>query len=191
MLLERPGLRWPLWSWRNLSVTCFAALAVLVAVGQMATGVQPMPAHPSTAVTGPAPRAESTSPAEGHASAPLLPPPRPAPSSRQAVEGFLSVWVAAGGRASRSRLAPYATARLLDTLQGRGAAQLPVTQIYGLPTPGTKTSSWQDFAVRSDAGILSVRAVLYAGGWLVDQVSADDTVPTAEVPSIGPTRRGA
>ena len=191
---DRPGLRWPLWSWRNLAVTCVAALGLLFAVGQaMATTPSSGPAHPrrdassNTAV--PAARPPSTEQVQG--GDPELPAALPSPTGSSAVAGFLTAWIRPAGAATISELSPHVTPRMLGLLGSGGVAQLPITRVYGTPVLRAHTPSSQVFTVTTDAGRLAVTVARVDGGWLVDQVAVEDTVPTAPTPSVGATRGGA
>ncbi len=194
MTLDWPGLRWPLWSWRNLAITCLAILGLLFAIGQAMASTAPAspiqvdsPGTGSTAV--PSADRSATSAVRNDAGVgPTPAAPRPTSSAPTAVTRFLTAWIRPSGLASPDALSAVVTPRLLGTLPGGGVAQLPVSRVYGSPVPGAHTPTSQAFAVSTDAGRLTVTAVLVPGGWLVDDVRVGDVAPAAPVPSIGPTR---
>lgn len=201
----RRALRWPLWSWRNLSITSVVALAVLAGVGQLTThpgsgataastvaSVSPTPTRAGPATTPTAPPASrpstvssvsATSPTPGTATAaiPLTTSPI------QVATAFADAWTTTtnGESAWLAGMSRWATGRLVDSLRGTDPTQVPATTVTGDAALVSTTGKTAQVSVPTDGGRIAVSLVAQGSSWKADALAPDDAPPAAPTPDLG------
>ena len=207
--LER-WIRWPLWSWRNLTVTTVALLAIFTAIGRLTTtadlGAERPPrntvatvptASPTETPASPAP-ATTAAPGTSAQASPGQPgrPVAPQPGSRTPVEVaalFATAWAqpSASQATWLSDLEPLATPEFLASLRTVDPARVPASKVLD---SGSLTSSGDQRAtvrVATDAGGMTVTlVVVQSGKWLVADIAPADQPPGATTPPLSPSPTG-
>jgi hypothetical protein len=201
-------LRWPLWSWRNLTITCVAGLTLLSGLGHLTQSGTPTAvstAHPATARAEPVvvSTAQSQlvpgtpSPAVG---TPTLPPDSLASATASgtgtspvnAATGFVTAWAhKTTTTAWHQGLTPWATPKLLAALAATSPDQVPATQVTGDAALIVRTVSTAQVSVPTDGGRVAVALIVQAGSWKADGIAPDEQPPGATTPPLGPTPAGA
>ena len=199
------AIRWPLWSWRNLTVTAIAALVLLATLGRLTDGLGSAvasPAHPSPTQAGPTvptpnphtstqtPTGSTTSPATSTTAAPS---PAAKGSPVQVATGFVTAWATTHGgeQAWLAGMKPWATDKLISSLKGTNPAQVPATKVTGdaaltSTQPGAATVS-----VPTDGGRVAVGLVQASGTWRANTLAPDDAPPGAPTPPLDPNTTGS
>ena len=198
------ALRWPLWSWRNLTITAVLTLALLAVVGRATDGqASPRPAA-APATTSTSASTQGTIPASSS-------PPTPRPTttaastsapptsgavtkqSATAVAGaFVRAWSSDGASrdAWHAAMEPWASPELLRALASTDPAQVPADRVTGDArlTSSAKTSA--TVLVPTDGGDVLVTLTASGGGWKARDIAPADAPPAAETPSLTRTTPG-
>lgn len=185
-------LRWPLWSWRNLTVTGAAALALLAVVGRATDGQQSgqlasAPASttaPTTPVTA-APTSELAPTTHDAPSAPAAQTVAPGSATDVAV-AFVTAWANDPQDADswRAVMARWATPELLTALDGTDPAQVPADRVVADAHLKATSGSASSVIVPTDGGPVEVSLVKAGTGWKVRDIAPADAPPAAETPSL-------
>ena len=193
------ALRWPLWSWRNLTVTVVLTLALLAVVGRATDGqASPLP------VTGPT-SATTTTGSSGPASlatatAPATPPPTatatttrepssgavPRASATAVAVAFVRAWSSKGASEDgwHAAMKPWATPELLQSLVSTDPAQVPADRVTGNAKLDSSTKISATVRVPTDGGDVLVTLAAAGRGWKVRDIAPADAPPAAETPSL-------
>ncbi len=201
------AVRWPLWSWRNLTITAVAALVILAALGRVTGGEEPSAASaegapatvspsasPPSATGTTAPTATATTTA---APAPTE-TPHPAPSGASgspvsAATAFVTAWTqtTSGDTAWLDGMKPWATPSLIASLDGTDPTQVPASRVTGdaalVKTSGTAAT----VSVPTDGGRVAIAMVSQSSSWKANGLAPDDAPPGAPTPSLEPSRSAA
>jgi hypothetical protein len=193
-------MRWPLWSWRNLSITAVGLLVLLAALGRasntVGTVASQAPARSAmtatTPVTGPAvPSPSSTTTTNPSATATTdqpTPTKTDAASPVSVATAFVTAWTH-GSKAPSAWLAgmkPLATPALLESLTGTDPTQVPATRVSGDAALKATKGSTATVSVPTDGGRILVDLLRQAGAWKASALAPDDAPPGAPTPSLGP-----
>ncbi|WP_347354619.1 hypothetical protein [Intrasporangium sp.] len=190
-------LRWPLWSWRNLTITAAVLLAALAGIGRIGAALQPDQApsastQPATVMPSAGPAASSPpSPAPATSTATPASTPtetvaaQPASDCARAAEAFLRAWArpTLAAPAWLAGLRPYAAASLLADLATTDPSRVPAARVLTDPQP-VHDKPGASFRVVTDAGPVLLHTVTAHGECLVEQVEPDDDVPGAPTPRL-------
>lgn len=200
-------LQWPLWSWRNLSVTVAALLILLYGMGRVIgpAKIIPSAAHtpPVTAgqtLASPSPTESSTS-ASSPATA-TVPNPAPSTKSTSAVlsipgsqsvtrvaTGFAQAW-SSSGRSQQEwnrGIRPFVTPALAAGLAQTDPARVPATKVTGEAQLLTASATVARVKVPTDGGSIVVTLTRTASGaWHVSDVAPADQPPGAPTPGLHP-----
>jgi hypothetical protein len=197
-------LRWPLWSWRNLSITSAAVLLVLFGMGRViepakltlspvrasATAAEtpslaatPVPSATATASAVPAPMPTSTS-------ATAAVPGAPANESVTRVAlGFAQAW----SSSTRSQqqwtegIKPFVSPALAAGLAQTDPARVPATKVNGEPVLVTASPTSAQVTVPTDGGSIVVTLSRASSTpWQVSDVGPADQPPGAPTPDLQP-----
>jgi len=197
-------LRWPLWSWRNLSFTAAALLLVLYGLGRVIepakitlttnhsklAGASPMPSPPSPSIS-------STDPsAPAGAAVPGTTPPTSADSGARASESVTRVATAfaqAWSSSSRSQqewahgIQPFVTPALAAGLAQTDPARVPATKVTGEAVLLTASATSAQVRVPTDGGSIVVTLKRAGSGpWQVSDVAPAGQPPGAPTPDLHP-----
>lgn len=193
------AVRWPLWSWRNLTVTAVLALVLLAALGRLTNGVgasaAPAPRPPLTASVPTAPAAtttlsDPTAPAESAiASQSSTTPTEVSAGSPVAVAtAFVNAWstTTQGDASWLAGMKPWGTPSLLSSLTGTDPAQVPATRVTGDAALKSIKGATATVSVPTDGGRIAVDLVNQSGTWKANTLAPDDAPPGAPTPSLSP-----
>lgn len=194
------AVRWPLWSWRNLTLTAAAALVLLALAGRLTSGVDASaaaPAPPPSMSMATGPTVPSTSPPPGTptgapttlpSAARQAPPSADAGSPVQVAAAFVTAWATTthGSGPWLAGMKPWATTSLVSSLTGTDPAQVPATHLTGDPALRSTHGTTAAVSVPTDGGRVLVQLVDQAGRWKAAALSPDDAPPGAPTPSLGP-----
>ena len=193
------AVRWPLWSWRNLTVTAVLALVLLAALGRLTNGVgasaAPASRPPLTASVPTVPAAtttlsDPTAPVESAtASQSSTTPTKATTGSPVAVAtAFVTAWsTTTHGEASwRAAMKPWGTPSLLSSLTGTDPAQVPATRVTGDAALRSIKGATATVSVPTDGGRIAVDLVNQIGTWKANTLAPDDAPPGAPTPSLSP-----
>lgn len=197
------ALRWPLWSWRNLTITAVLTLALLAVVGRATDGqASPRPAA-APATTSPSASTQGTTPASSSPPAPrpttlaaptsAPPPPRAVTNqSATAVAGaFVRAWSSDGSRdAWYAAMEPWASSELLRALASTDPAQVPADRVTGDARLVSSAKTSATVLVPTDGGDVLVTLSASGGGWKARDIAPADAPPAAETPSLTRTTPG-
>jgi hypothetical protein len=196
-------LRWPLWSWRNLSVTAAALLLLLYGMGRViepakitlsATHVAdatagptistPSPTEPSAAGSSPTP---ATVPGTTSTSAGLSAPA--SESVTRVATAFAQAW-SSSGRSQQEwirGIQPFVTPALATGLAQTDPARVPATKVTGEAALVTASATSASVRVPTDGGSIVVTLTRAAsGGWQVSDVAPAGQPPGAATPDLHP-----
>jgi hypothetical protein len=197
-------LRWPLWSWRNLSITAAAILLVLYGLGRviepakitLATnhaplaGANPMPPSPSPSNSS----ADPSSPAG--AAVPGATPPTSADSGprwSESVTRVATAFAQAWSSSSRSQqewtlgIQPFVTPALAAGLAQTDPAQVPATKVTGEAVLIQASATSAQVRVPTDGGSVVVTVIRAGSGpWQVSDVAPAGQPPGAPTPDLRP-----
>lgn len=197
------AVRWPLWSWRNLTVSAVALLALLAFVGNLTDGSSSAstsgaaPGGTATAPTAPstpASTATTVSPSATGTPAPPTASSTVAQGSATAVAGaFVAAWAQpdAAEAAWLEAMRPWATPKLLASFAGADPRQVPATRLTGDPALARTTASAATVTVPTDGGTVEVSLERSGAAWRAGAIAPADAPPGAETPSLGPAPAGA
>ncbi len=189
--------RWPLWSWRNLAVTCLGVALLLAGLGRAqvwSAGAGPATATPVTASSSdeavgaaPAhtPAVTQTEPAGDPSAAPS---PSATPTSPEGVAlVFVRAWARPydDPRAWRDALTAYTTARFAARLADADPSRVPATQVSPTARITTHTATTAEVRVPTDAGGVLIELTSSEGRWQVDDILPDESTTVAPLPGGG------
>lgn len=194
------ALRWPLWSWRNLSITAVLMLALLAVVGRATDGqasARPAaaPAAPPTSAStqqtisaSPSPRPTTT----GSTSAPSASGPVTKQSATAVASAFVRAWSSDGSRdAWYAAMGPWASPELLRSLASTDPAQVPADRVTGDGRLISSAKSSATVLVPTDGGDVLVTLTASGGAWKARDIAPADAPPAAETPSLTRTTPGS
>jgi hypothetical protein len=195
-------LRWPLWSWRNLTITAVALLALLAFVGRATDGrASSLPAAAPATSTGtetaaaPQPATQTPTTTPQSPSAPTPPPAKPvAKQSATAVATvFVRAWATDGATrdAWYSAMQPWASTELLRALASTDPAQVPADRVVADARLVSSSKTAAAVVVPTDGGDVQVTLAAEGGGWKVTDIAPADAPPAAETPSLTRTTPGS
>lgn len=191
-------LRWPLWSWRNLSVTTAAILIVFYGLGRV---VEPakisISAVQSPSVTaGPSPSPSTSSPFVS-SPVPATVPSAKSPSGGLGAAGSESVtrvataFAGAWSSSGRSQqewtrgIQPFVTPVLAAGLAQTEPARVPATKVTGEALLVTVSATSARVRVPTDGGSIVVTLARAASGpWLVSDVAPAGQPSGAPTPDL-------
>lgn len=189
-------LRWPLWSWRNLTVTGAAVLALLAVVGRATDGQQSEPlasapastAAPTTAVTA-APTSEPAPTTHDASSAPAVVAPG---AATDVAVAFVTAWAndPQDADAWRAGMARWVTPELLAALDGTDPEQVPADRVVADAHLKATSGSASSVIVPTDGGPVEVSLVKAGTGWKVRDIAPAEAPPAAETPLLNRTTPG-
>jgi hypothetical protein len=197
-------LRWPLWSWRNLSITSAAVLLMLYGMGHviqpakitlttvhapLAATASPRPPAPGPSV----PPAAPSSPVP--ATVPITPKPTLAVSgtSNQSVTRLATAFAQAWSSSGRSQqewtqgIQLFVTPALAAGLARTDPARVPATKVTGEAVLLTASATSAQVRVPTDGGSIVVTLKQAASGpWQVSEVAPAGQPPAAPTPDLNP-----
>lgn len=198
-------LRWPLWSWRNLSVTFAAVLLVLYGMGHV---IQPAKITLSTVhvpreTPSPVPSASSPSgpPAAASSPVPATVPSTTKPTSavsgtpsNESVTGLAAAFAQAWSSSSRSQqewthgIQPFVTPALAAGLAKTDPARVPATKVTGEAVLLTASATSAQVRVPTDGGsiVVTLKLAAASGPWQVFDVAPAGQPPAAPTPDLNP-----
>lgn len=198
------ALRWPLWSWRNLTITAVLTLALLAVFGRATDGQSSprpvaVPATLSTSASTQGAIPSSTSlptPRPTTTAASTSAPPASGPVTKQSATAVAGAFVRAWSSDGASRdawyaaMEPWASSELLRALASTDPAQVPADRVTGDArlTSSAKTSA--TVLVPTDGGDVLVTLTASGGGWKARDIAPADAPPAAETPSLTRTTPG-
>ena len=191
------ALRWPLWSWRNLTISTVVVLALMALLGRLsdtgspASAARTPAAEPQAAPTlsgqriVPAPSSPTTATATTEA----------APSTGRATAtspvnvatGFVTAWsnTSNGHHAWVAAMKPWATPDLLASLQGTDPAQVPASRVTGDAALRSTSGTTAVVTVPTDGGRVAITLTKSGGRWHAAALAPDEAPPGAPTPSLG------
>lgn len=197
------ALRWPLWSWRNLTITAVLTLALLAVVGRATDGqasprlaAAPATTSPSASIQGAHPASSSPPaprPTTLAASTSATPPPRAVTKqSATAVAGaFVRAWSSDGSRdVWYAAMERWASPELLRSLGSTDPAQVPADRVTGDARLVSSAKTSATVLVPTDGGDVLVTLSASGGGWKARDIAPTDAPPAAETPSLTRTTPG-
>lgn len=190
-------LRWPLWSWRNFSVTAAAVLLLFAGLGRVAHSGPasnvpraPAPASKGTAAPSlPAPSpaassdtASSPSAASGRADAAVSTDP----AATRVAAGFVLAWAQPGldQRAWLGGIRPFVAPSLLKTLSSTDPAQVPASTVTGEAKLLRTTVTSEVVEVPTNGGPVAVTLHAAGGRWKVTDIEPADQPQAAPTPAL-------
>lgn len=195
------ALRWPLWSWRNLTITAVLMLALLAVVGRATDGqASPRPAaapattSPSASIQGTTPASPSPRPTTttGSTSAPSASGPVTKQSATAVASAFVRAWSSDGPSrdAWYAAMERWASPELLRSLASTDPAQVPADRVTGDGRLISSAKSSATVLVPTDGGDVLVTLSASDGGWKARDIAPADAPPAAETPSLTRTTPG-
>lgn len=194
------ALRWPLWSWRNLSITAVLMLALLAVVGratdgQASTRPAAAPVAPPTSAStqrtisaSPSPRPTTTT----STSAPSASSPVTKQSATAVASAFVRAWSSDGGSrdAWYAAMERWASPELLRSLASTDPEQVPADRVTGDAQLVSSAKTSATVLVPTDGGEVLVTLSASDGGWKARDIAPADAPPAAETPSLTRTTPG-
>ena len=197
-------LQWPLWSWRNLSITAAALLLVLYGLGRVIGPAKitltanhmplvtagPTPSEPSPSVSSSAP----SSPGAATASGTTLPTsavsgPGGSESVTRVATAFAKAW-SSSGRSQQEwtrGIQPFVTPALAAGLAQTDPARVPATKVTGEAVLLTASATSAQVRVPTDGGSIVVTLKRAGSGpWQVCDVAPAGQPPGAPTPDLHP-----
>jgi hypothetical protein len=198
-------LRWPLWSWRNLSVTAVAVLLLLYGMGRVIqpakitlpkptaiagtsrlTGQAPWPNEPSSVASSPSPTTESSA-----SSTTSTTSTSDGGGGKESVTKLATAFATAWSSSSRSQaewnkgIEPFVTSDLADGLAQTDPAHVPATKVTGEAVLLTSSSHSAEVRVPTDGGSIVVTLQRESTDpWLISDVAPADQPPGAPTPDL-------
>lgn len=200
------AVRWPLWSWRNLTISAITVLALFAGLGRMTNGDgapaasattprEATPASSAQATQPPATSAEGTKSAPGATptSTPTTAAPAPAKVSTsspvEVATAFVTAWSntdVGDESAWLTRMKPWASESLISSLSGTDPSQVPATRVTGDAALRSTRGASATVSVPTDGGRIAVAVVNARGRWRATTLAPDDAPPGAPTPTLGP-----
>ena len=191
-------LRWPLWSWRNFSVTAAAVLLLFAGLGRLVHPVPaakphsaPVSASESTTTPFPAPSASSPTPV-GTASSPTTASgganasTATDPAATRVAAGFVRAWAQPeldqGSWLAGMR--PFVASSLLKTLSSTDPAQVPASTMTGEAKLVHTTATTEVVDVPTNGGPVAVTLLASTGRWKVTDIEPADQPQAAPTPAL-------
>lgn len=191
------ALRWPLWSWRNLTITAVLTLALLAVVGRATDGqASPRPAgarvttSTSASTQGAIPSSSSLPTPRPTTMASTSAPPASGPVTKQSATAVASAFVRAWSSDGASRdawhagMEPWASPELLRALASTDPAQVPADRVTGDARLISSAKTSATVLVPTDGGDVLVTLTASGGGWKARDIAPADAPPAAETPSL-------
>jgi hypothetical protein len=196
-------LRWPLWSWRNLSITAVALLLVLFGLGRviepakitLTAGHAPVAsAHPKALAPSPT-VSSATPPSPAGVTVPgtTLPTsaiPAPANESVTAVAtAFAQAWSSSGRSQQEWRrgIQPFVTPALASGLAQTDPSRVPATKLTGEAVLLRASATSAQVRVPTDGGSIVVTLKrAESSPWRVSEVAPAGQPPGAPTPNLHP-----
>ena len=199
-------LQWPLWSWRNLSITATAFLLVLYGLGLVIgpakitltashmplAAAGPTPSEPSPSVSSSAPSlsAGATVPSTTPSTSGTL-----SPSASESVTRVATAFAKAWSSSGRSQqewtrgIQPFITPALAAGLAQTDPARVPATKVTGEAVLLTASATSAQVRVPTDGGSIVVTLKRAGSGpWQVSDVAPAGQPPGAPTPDLHPAR---
>ncbi|NMM35225.1 MAG: hypothetical protein HHJ13_14765 [Phycicoccus sp.] len=197
-------LRWPLWSWRNLSITAAALLLVLYGLGRVIgpakitltaghvplVTVGPTPSEPSPSVSSSAPSSSGAATASGT----TLPTSAASgaggsESVTRVATAFAKAW-SSSGRSQQEwtrGIQPFVTPALAAGLAQTDPARVPATRVTGEAVLLTTSATFAQVRLPTDGGSIVVSLSRAGSGpWRVSDVAPAGQPPGAPTPDLHP-----
>ena len=197
-------LQWPLWSWRNLSITAVALLLLLFGLGRVIEPAKitltttraplvtasPMPSEPTMSVSSSAPSspAGATVPSTTPSTSGTL-----SPSASQSVTRVATAFAQAWSSSGRSQqewtrgIQPFVTPALAAGLAQTDPARVPATKVTGEAVLLTTSATSAQVRVPTDGGSIVVTLKRAGSGpWQVSDVAPAGQPPGAPTPDLQP-----
>jgi hypothetical protein len=197
-------LRWPLWSWRNLSVTVAAVLLVLFGVGRIIepSKVTLSTPHVSRISATPTP-SPSLASGPSAAASPQVPAPVPSTTAatsaasgvpaNQSVTRVATAFAQAWSSSGRSQqewtrgIQPFVTPALAVGLAQTDPARVPATKVTGEAVLLAASATSAQVKVPTDGGSIVVTLSRASSGpWRVSDVAPAGQPPGAPMPDLHP-----
>ena len=195
-------LQWPLWSWRNLSITAAALLLVFYGLGRVIgpakitltaghvplVTASPTPSEPPLSVSSSAPSspAGATMPSATPSTSGTLSPSASESVTRVAT-AFAKAW-SASGRSQQEwtrGIQPFVTPALAAGLAQTDPARVPATKVTGEAVLLTASAASAQVRVPTDGGSIVVTLKRAgAGPWQVFDVAPAGQPPGAPTPDL-------
>lgn len=190
-------LRWPLWSWRNLTITTVGLLAVLAVIGRASTtfgSPEATPTPTSAASSTPAPVVDpipqAPTPAatsSGGSSSHTATGPVDGEGCEVTAERFARAWAEPeAGRRWLPGVAPFATPALVEQLKSVDPAHVPATRVIGRPIVTGSGPKSLTVHVATDGGQVQLVLTRAKGACLVNDIEPVNDVPGAPTPALTP-----
>ena len=195
-------LRWPLWSWRNLSVTTAAVLLVFYGMGRVVepakisisafhapavtsspTASSPSPVEPSAAASSPGPAALPSTPSSTVLSA------SGNESVTRVATAFAQAWSSSGRSQQEwtSGIQAFVTPALAAGLAQTDPARVPATSVTGEALLLTASATFARVRVPTDGGSIVVTLTRAASRpWQVSDVAPVGQPSGAPTPNLHP-----
>jgi hypothetical protein len=197
-------LQWPLWSWRNLSITAAGLLLVLYGLGRVIEPAKttltaghmplvtasPTPSETLMSVSSSAPSSS------GGATVPSTPPSTSetlSPSAGESVTRVATAFAQAWSSSSRSQqqwtrgIQPFVTPALAAGLAQTDPARVPATKATGEAVLLTASATSAQVRVPTDGGSIVVTLKRAGSGpWQVSDVAPAGQPPGAPTPDLHP-----
>lgn len=195
-------LRWPLWSWRNFSVTTAAVLLLLAVLGRVVNATPTAEHHGSPTAMTPNPSTTSltqTPRAPDVAATPNSPSDAPAnavtatdPAATHVATGFVRAWARPNldQRTWRDGIQPFLAPSLARALSSTDPTQVPASAVTGEAelVRGSATSAVVN--IPTDGGPVAVTLRGSAGCWKVTDIEPAEQAPAAPTPALTPSTAG-
>ena len=193
-------LQWPLWSWRNLSITAAALLLVLYGLGLVLgpAKITLTASHMPLVTAGPTPSepSPSVSSSSGAATASGTTLPTSAASGAGGSESvtrvataFAKAW-SSSGRSQQEwtrGIQPFVTPALAAGLARTDPARVPATKVTGEAVLLTASATSAQVRVPTDGGSIVVTLKRAGSGpWQVSDVAPAGQPPDAPTPHLHP-----
>ncbi len=194
-------LRWPLWSWRNLSVTAAAVLLVLYGMGRVVepANVTGSAAHAPLVTVSPASSQPSDPETAWSSTVPTPVPGKPTLPTSAASGGhgsesvtrvatdFARAW-SSSGRSQQEwtrGIQPFVTSTLATGLAQTDPARVPATKVMGEAVLLTASATSARVKVPTDGGnIVVTMSRASSNSWKVSDVAPADPPPGAPTPDL-------
>jgi hypothetical protein len=197
-------LRWPLWSWRNLSVTAAALLLLLYGMGRVIepAKITMSASHLPGVTAGPTISPPSPTALAGSSPTPATVPGTSSTSTSAGLSAtggesvtrvataFAQAW-SSSGRSQQEwirGIQPFVTPALSTGLAQTDPARVPATKVTGEATLVTASATNASVRVPTDGGSIVVTLTRAAsGGWQVSDVAPAGQPPGAPTPDLHPS----
>ena len=197
-------LRWPLWSWRNLSVTAAAVLLAFYGMGRVIEPAKTTPTREQVPVVAESPASLTSSGSPMTASIPVPAPavtatftsPVHSTGKSESVTRLATAFAQAWSSSTRSQpewmrgIQPLVTPALAAGLAHTDPALVPATKVTGEAALLTASSTLAHVTVPTNGGSIVVTLHRSSSGpWLVSDVEPADQPPGVPTPDLQPRQR--